>query len=226
MARLSLFGLLLSGAISSATAATINSKAAAVNCSSASIPKPSVVGANITSLTAVVTNNFVEVPGNDVCLVTVTLTHPGTGDNVTTWVALPLTGWNGIFQGVGGGGYLAGSPLFLAVETLEGYSAAATDAGHTSELTEIYDASSWALVSPGNVNQYTLLDFGRRSYHDMTVIGKAVTESYYGKAPEYSYWNGCSTGGRQGMVMAQYYPEDYDGILAEAPAIQWNDFTP
>lgn len=58
-----------------------------------------------------------------------------------------------------------------------------------------------------------------RSVHDMAVIGKAVTESYYGKAPNYSYWNGCSTGGRQGVESAQIYPNDFDGIMAGAPAI-------
>jgi hypothetical protein len=53
----------------------------------------------------------------------------------------------------------------------------------------------------------------------MAVVGKAVTASYYGKAPNFSYWNGCSTGGRQGLSEAQLYPQDFDGIMAGAPAI-------
>ena len=97
-----------------------------------------------------------------------------------------------------------------------------TDAGHTQNNSG--DASPWALVSPGNVNQYLLLDFASRSVHDMTVLGKAVTEAFYAAKPAYSYWQGCSTGGRQGLGEAQMYPDDYDGIVAAAPAVQWNDF--
>lgn len=220
-ANFALSGLWICAAFGVSVAAS-----AALNCSTAAFPYPSVFGANITSLTANATENFEAMPGNNVCFVTITLTHPGTGDSVNNWVALPLTGWNGIFQGVGGGGYSAGNPSSLAPVTALGYAAVVTDAGHNASTAAEGDASSWALVSPGNVNQYLLLDFARRSYHDMTVIGKAVTESYYGQPANYSYWNGCSTGGRQGLVMAQYFPDDYDGILAEAPAIQWNDFTP
>jgi len=58
----------------------------------------------------------------------------------------------------------------------------------------------------------------------MGVIGKAVTESFYGKPPHHSYWNGCSTGGRQGYMMAQQYPNLFDGILANAPAIHFSKF--
>lgn len=217
--------LVLAGAAASAMAATIQTRASS-NCSVSAIPKPSVYGANITSMTATVMNDFESITGNNICFVNITLTHPGSGDSVTNWVVLPLTGWNGIFQGVGGGGWLAGTPLSLAPVSALGYAAVSTDAGHTSAVTSAYDADSWSLISDGNVNQYLLLDFARRSYHDMTVIGKAITESFYGTAPKYSYWNGCSTGGRQGLVEAQFYPTDYNGILAEAPAIQWNDFTP
>lgn len=210
----------------SAANAGLVSRRALTNCSSAAIPNPSVFGAEITSLIATRYSDYQALPGNDICLVNVTLTHPGTGDNVTNWVALPLNGWNGIFQGVGGGGYQAGTAASLGAQTALGYSAVSTDSGHSSAPADEQVAYSWALVSTGNVNQYALLDFAHRSYHDMTVIGKAISESFYGCAPNYSYWNGCSTGGRQGMVMAEYYPDDYDGILAEAPAIQWNDFTP
>lgn len=218
---------ILAGLISSSTAAATISKTAA-SCSSSSFQTPYVYGAKITSLTATAVNNYESIPGNSVCLVTVILTHPETGDNVTTWVVLPLTNWNGIFQGVGGGGYLSGTPLYLGAISDSGYAAASTDSGHTSAnaSASAFTADAWALASPGNVNQYTLLNFARRSYHDMTVIGKNVTASFYGIAPRYSYWTGCSTGGRQGLVEAQFYPTDYNGILANAPAIQWNDFTP
>lgn len=207
------------------------------SCSAASIPKPQVFGAEITALTAAIVTDYAESitgesnnwPGHNItglsfCQVNVSLTHPGTGDLVNNQVWLPLTGWNGIFLGVGGGGYAAGSWPSLAPAVVRGYSAVSTDAGHSQNNSG--DATAWALVSVGNVNQYLLLDFASRSIHDMTVIGKAVTESFYGTPPKYSYWQGCSTGGRQGLMEAQMYPDDYDGIVAGAPAINWNDFTP
>lgn len=185
------------------------------NCSSQAIPHPTVFGANITSLTAFPITNYSGL-GLDICQVNVTLTHPGTGDLVNNIVWLPLTSWNGRFQGTGGGGYLAGESIYgLLPAALAGYAAATTDAGHTEELDTVGNATSWALASNGNVNQYLLLDFASRSVHDMTVVGKAITKSFYGQQPKKSYWNGCSTGGRQGLVEAQMWPEDYDGILAE-----------
>jgi feruloyl esterase len=86
------------------------------------------------------------------------------------------------------------------------------------------DASGWALLKPGQVDLTRLEDFAYIALNDLAVIGKAVTESFYEKSPSYSYWTGCSTGGRQGMELAQRYPEAFDGILALAPAINWPSF--
>ena len=214
---------MLSNIIAEATAAS-NPYKPKSDCSSESIPKPNVFGAKVVSLTAFKNKTLDGVPSGDVCIVTVTITHPGTGDSVNNYVALPLDGWNGVFQGIGGGGYAAGSIGSMGYQTALGYSTVTTDAGRDITA-DSGDATLWALLSPGNVNQDLLLNFARRSLHDMTVIGKQISSCFYGQPVSHSYWNGCSTGGRQGLVMAQYYPHDYDGILAEAPAIQWSDFT-
>ncbi|KAK5135893.1 hypothetical protein LTR08_004543 [Meristemomyces frigidus] len=198
---------------------------AALDCTGSAIPRPTLFGAEILNITASPVTNIEDIAGNDVCNVTVFITHPGTGDRVGNYIVLPLTGWNGRFQGIGGGGYAAGSLSAAASQTALGYSTGTTDAGHDTTGTQEADASAWALLSPGNVDQNALLNFARRSLHDMTVIGKAISESFYGCAVKYSYWNGCSTGGREGLALAQYYPSDYDGILANAPAVQWNDFS-
>lgn len=104
----------------------------------------------------------------------------------------------------------------------EGYAAASTDGGHLSTAS----TESWALLSPGNVNWALLQNFAAIAVNDMTILGKQVTEAFYSKKIKKSYWNGCSTGGRQGLMMAQRYPGSYDGILAEAPAINWAEFIP
>ena len=152
--------------------------------------------------------------GLNFCNVTVTYTHPDQDDriNVQTW--LPLEDkWNGRFQGTGGGGYIAGwGSESLAPAVAAGYAASSTDAGVIGE-----DASAWALLKLGQVDQKRLENFAYVSLNDLSLIGKAVTESYYGKPPSYSYWTGCSTGGRQGMMLAQRYPEAFNGILALAP---------
>lgn len=159
-----------------------------------------------------------------VCDVTVVLTHPGADDRVTTRVWLPLDSWNGRFQGVGGGGYSAsGGENGLAAAVRDGYSAAVTDAGVS---TNGADPSSWALDERGRVDTGLLENFAGRSLHEMALVGKQVTAAFYGRQTFYSYWNGCSTGGRQGLMMAQRYPEDFNGIAATAPAANWDRFIP
>ncbi|MDX3453570.1 tannase/feruloyl esterase family alpha/beta hydrolase [Streptomyces sp. ME02-8801-2C] len=141
-------------------------------------------------------------------------------ESITVAVSLPVYDWNGRFQGVGGGGYVGAlTPPDSAAEA--GYAAASTDTGHTASAL----SGAWAW-SPTGMRQNLVTDFARRSLHEMTVKGKAVTEAYYGQAPAYSYWNGCSTGGRQGLMEAQRHPEDYDGILSAAPAVNWDRFVP
>jgi hypothetical protein len=159
-----------------------------------------------------------------ICDVTVVLTHPGLDDRVRTQVWLPLTGWNGRFQATGGGGFAAGQfERALAPTVKSGYAAASTDAGVG---TNAFGPAGWALDENGNVNRGLLKNFASRSLHEMSEVGEQVTASVYGRPAAYSYWNGCSTGGRQGLMEAQRYPADFDGILATAPAINWDRFVP
>jgi hypothetical protein len=197
---------------------------AATGC--AAISAPVVPGAEVLSTTAVERYDHVVPPGplnpepiTDIppfCDVEVTLTHPGADDVVRIAVWLPLTTWNGRFQGTGGAGYLAG--LFgaaLGPEVKRGYAAASTDAGLPSD---VWDPAAWA------GDDALLTNFASRSLHDMAVVGKAITAQHYGRPAAHTYWSGCSTGGRQGLMAAQRYPGDYDGILAMAPAINWTKF--
>ncbi len=139
---------------------------------------------------------------------------------VNIWVALPVgNAWNGRWQSVGGGVY-AGAANVPTDAVLEGYAAATTDTGHSTNAL----SGAFGMLKPGEPNVELQKDFATRSLHLMAVLGKQLVKQFYGKEPEYSYWNGCSTGGRQGLRMAQDNPEDYNGILAGAPAIHWDRF--
>ncbi|KAI1313540.1 tannase and feruloyl esterase [Xylaria venustula] len=153
----------------------------------------------------------------NICDVEVFLTHGEAGDSVRFAIYLPLDGWNGRWQGTGGGGFAAGGFDFELVPAVtSGYSAGSTDAG----VNLAGDTDVW-------YNSTQLVEnFVHLSYHEMTLLGKDLSEKFYGRKPEYSYWFGCSTGGRQGMGEAQRYPEDYDGIFAGAPAINWDKLLP
>ena len=146
---------------------------------------------------------------------------------VNIWVGLPLGGaWNGRWQSVGGGVY-AGAANVPTEALREGYAAATTDTGHAGGRPGVPVPmldGSFAMLPDGKPDVATQKDFASRSEHLMAVIGKELVQDFYQRAPAYSYWNGCSTGGRQGLRMAQDYPQDYDGILAGAPAIHWDRF--
>ena len=158
-------------------------------------------------------------PGNDTvpasCRITAVTTHPPAGDKIQIWIALPMKNWNGRFQGVGGGGFSGGNPMGVAQPLRAGYAAGSTDTGHEG------GSGSFALGKKGHLDWQLIRDNAYLGVHEMTVTGKALAQAFYGAAPAKAYWNGCSTGGRQGLSEAQRYPSDYDGILAGAPAINW-----
>ena len=142
------------------------------------------------------------------CRVSATL-KPSPDSDIKIEVWLPEgAAWNGKYEAVGGGGWagvISYPALASAVE--EGYATSSTDTGHEG------GNANFAVGHPDKI-----VDFAYRAVHEMVVQAKAVMTAYYGRGPRLSYWNGCSTGGRQGLMEAQRYPDDFDGIVAGAPA--------
>lgn len=159
-------------------------------------------------------------PSDGSCRVTATVTHPPSGDRMKVFIGLPTKNWNGRFRGNGGGGFSGGSAGSLRGPLAQGFAAGATDTGHEG------GSGSFALDANGRLNWQAIRNNAYLGIHDMTVVGKALTQTFYGKAPRYSYFVGNSTGGRQGLMEAQRYPDDYDGILSGCPAINWHRFLP
>jgi feruloyl esterase len=140
------------------------------------------------------------------CRVAATL-KPGPRSDIRMEVWMPTGGWNGKLQVVGNGGF-AGTIGYAAMATAlaAGYAAASTDTGHTGPSSNTF------------ANEDALVDFAHRAIHETAVAAKTIVDGFYGNAPKFSYFNGCSTGGRQALTAAQRYPEDFDGIVAGAPA--------
>jgi hypothetical protein len=174
---------------------------------------------------------------NDVCLVKVNVGPgnlgpegaPSTSAGIGIEVWLPtVTNWNGRVHVLGGGGWAGGTAISsltvvgaanaAAVAGLEGAVSAQTDTGHT------VNAGSFAVNPDGSINTVLWRDFSERSIHQMALVAKALANGFYGTPATYSYWEGCSTGGRQGLKEAQVHPEDFDGIVSFAPAINWTKF--
>ena len=140
---------------------------------------------------------------------------PSADSDIKIEVWMPTTNWNGKFQAVGNGGW-AGTISYIspgaaaangglggmAGAVQNGYAAASTDTGHAGQGAE------FALG-----HREKLIDYAYRAVHEMTVTSKAIVSAFYGRPANLSYFNGCSTGGRQALVEAERYPEDFDGIL-------------
>ncbi len=147
------------------------------------------------------------------CRVAATLT-PSSDSDIKVEVWMPAEGWNGKLQAVGNGAFTGslryGGGRSMASGLERGYATASTDTGHVGGGAEF-----------GYEHPEKVVDFGWRSVHEMTVMAKQVIGAFYGDGPRYSYWFGCSAGGRQAMKEAQRFPEDYDGIIAGAPGNDW-----
>ncbi|MBT0667319.1 tannase/feruloyl esterase family alpha/beta hydrolase [Novosphingobium profundi] len=186
----------------------------------------------------------------DLCLVKLVVGpgNPGPADAPSTsegigieiWLPTPAH-WNRRIHVQGGGGWAGGGQGSLAhiddqgiaggsadIAALEGAVSATTDTGHSmrkeGNLNLAGGNGSFAMLPDGEINVALWRDFAERSLHEMAVKTKALARAYYGKPALYAYWDGFSTGGRQGLKEAQAHPDDFDGILVGAPAINWTRF--
>jgi len=200
------------GAVAFVVAAFAVGQAAAVTCESlASLTLPQTT---ITVAQSITTGTFTP-PGSKTaltglpafCRVAATLT-PTSDSLINMEVWMPESGWNGRFEGVGNGGF-SGTIVYSAMAPVLplGYAVASTDTGSTSDGT-------FALGHPQKI-----IDYGYRGIHLMTVRGKQILAAFYGRNPKYSYFNGCSNGGREAGMEAQRFPDDYDGIVQGDPAL-------
>jgi feruloyl esterase len=137
--------------------------------------------------------------------------RPSSDSNINAELWLP-TNWNGKFMAVGNGGFGGAIQGYgeMAQALARGYATAGNDTGHS------------AADGPGGMfglgHPEKIVDFAYRAMHEMTASSKRIIDELYGRAPQFSYYKGCSTGGRQGVMAAQRYPGDFDGIIAGALA--------
>jgi feruloyl esterase len=174
---------------------------AAIQCTTAALQEKAPAGTTITAAAMVAAAGTAP----EYCKVEGHVATPG--NEVNFRLALPAA-WNGkfYFEGVGG---FAGSfgPMTTGLE--KGYASATTDTGHQGTVID----ASWALNNPAK-----RIDFAYRGTHVTAVATKAISQAYYGAPPRHAYFDGCSNGGRQALLEAQRYPEDFDGIIAGDPS--------
>jgi feruloyl esterase len=133
---------------------------------------------------------------------------PSTDSDIGVEIWLPASGWNGKFMAVGSGGW-GGTINYedMADALRRGYATSATDDGHTDR---------GASFIAGHPEKF--VDFAYRSEHEMSVEAKKLIKAFYGRGARRSYWNGCSGGGREGLLQAYRYPDEFNGIIAGDPA--------
>jgi hypothetical protein len=141
---------------------------------------------------------------------------PSPESNIEFEVWMPASGWNGRYMGVGNGGsggfinYAAENGPSLAWALRDGFVASSTDTGHHGDNDDFSFARG---------HREQRLDYHYRAIHETARAAKAVIRTFYGTVAKHSYFSGCSDGGRQGLMEAQRYPADYDGVLVCSPAV-------
>jgi feruloyl esterase len=206
--------LLLSSVASAGMLAAAPSVCAATCESLASLSLPNIT---VTAAQPIPAGNYTAASGQTYsnlptfCRVAATATPTSqSGINFEVWMP-PAATWNGIFRGEGSGGSAGAITFALMANAIQrNYATMSNDNGHTG--------SNWSFsLQPERVN-----DFGHRAQHVTTVAARAIIKAFYQKPPNFSYFYGCSQGGHHGLMEAQRYPEDYDGIVAGAFAgIDW-----
>jgi hypothetical protein len=169
-----------------------------------------------------------------------------TPQNITIYVGLPLnstdggvTGstvdpafnfktvegnWNGRTEGQGGGGCTGNNNVNSAGAIVNGFVGSGTDGGHGSPTNDPGNTCHQGVISLGQLNYEYIQDWVYSGPQQEIIWSKMAADLYYGQAPLYNYWNGCSTGGHQGYALAQTLAGELDGILANAPAMYWTRF--
>lgn len=203
------------------------------NCSAQAITFPEIFGATFLSVHASLVQNYpLVIPPEyqlnrknrierNLNFCSITLTHTRSGQNAASiskiWLPTQPE-WNGRMKMVGGGGWVAGldwfTDLTMSVAVADGYATVTTNGGVDSREPE-----NWALLSPGNLDLLALQNFAYIAPKDAALATKSVIQSFYGRSASFSYFDGCSQGGRQGLMFAQRYPDIFNGIQAAAPAI-------
>jgi Tannase and feruloyl esterase len=178
------------------------------------LPDTEIKSAELVAAGAFIAPDKVKHPGLPVFCRVVASVKAAPDSDIGVEVWLPEDQWKGVFHGNGNGGYggsLRSGYAGMEAGLLRGYASATTDMG-TAPATAL---NGDPLI--GHPQKWK--DWGLLSTHVMTVAGKAIAKAFYGQDARHSYYTGCSTGGQQGLIEAQYYPDDYDGILVGAPVI-------
>ena len=183
--------------------------------SSLNLPRVQVTSAEAAPAGKIQTNpsTSIEVPAR--CVVKL-ISRPTSDSEIKIEIWMPAEKWNGRYMQVGNGGWAGAIPVpSIATAMLRGYAAAGTDDGHAGNHPD--GPAGWAIGHPEK-----LIDFGYRALHQTNIQAKAIIRAFYGKDPAQNYFFGCSDGGREALMEAQKYPEDFNGIIAGAPANQWS----
>ncbi len=148
---------------------------------------------------------------------------PTSDSHIEFEVWMPVSGWNGKYLGAGNGGF-SGAISYgvgLATALMAGYATSSTDTGHEASVADAGGSTDgkWALGHPQKI-----IDNGYRAIHETAEKSKAIIHAFYRRSPRHSYFDSCSNGGRQGLMEAQRFPADYDGVIAGAPHLSTTVF--